>query len=145
MTSLRKRRASRKAPPEGGRPAYQPTSKDESIIRALVLSNNTQEDIARVMRIDPKTLRKYFRDILDLEKSKANATVVANLYRQATKDDFRAVGAAAFIAKTQMGWREKTEIDLNATVEQKIRFIVEGAPPILEGQTIEIADDGNSR
>jgi len=26
-----------------------------------------------------------------------------------------------------------------------IRFIVEGAPPILEGQTIEIADDGNSR
>ena len=118
---------------------------DESIIRALVLSNNTQEDIARVMRIDPTTLRKYFRDILDLEKSKANATVVANLYRQATKDDFRAVGAAAFIAKTQMGWREKTEIDLNATVEQKIRFIVEGAPPILEGQTIEIADDGNSR
>ena len=99
-----------------GRPPYKVTRKDTRIIRALVLSGNSQEEIARVMRMDPKTLRKHFRDVLDLEKPKANATVIANLYRQASKDDFRAVGAAAFIAKTQLGWREKSEVQHTGAV-----------------------------
>jgi len=68
----------------------------------------TQADIARVLDIDEKTLRKYYRDELDLAKAKANATIGGALFNRAKSGD---TSAMIFWMKTQAGWREKTDIN----------------------------------
>jgi hypothetical protein len=70
----------------------------------------TQADIARVLDIDEKTLRKYYRDELDLAKAKANATIGGALFNQAKSGN---TSAMIFWMKTQAGWRERK--DLNHT------------------------------
>jgi len=67
-----------------------------------------QPDIARVLDIDEKTLRKYYRDELDLAKAKANATIGGALFNKAKGGD---VTAMIFWLKTQAGFREKTDLN----------------------------------
>ena len=45
-----------------------------------------EADIATVIGIDPKTLRKHYRKELDTGHIKANTKVAENLYRKATGD-----------------------------------------------------------
>ena len=65
-----------------------------------------EADIAGVLAIDPKTLRKHYRGELDHGHVKANAKVAENLYRKATGDGREAVIAAIFWLKTRAGWKE---------------------------------------
>jgi hypothetical protein len=65
-----------------------------------------------VLDIDEKTLRKYYRDELDLAKAKANATIGGALFNQAKSGD---TSAMIFWMKTQAGWRERK--DMNHTSE----------------------------
>ena len=63
-------------------------------------------DIAGVVGIDAKTLRKHYRDELDHGHVKANVRVAENLYRKATGEGCESVIAAIFWLKTRAGWRE---------------------------------------
>lgn len=65
-----------------------------------------EADIAGVMGIDPKTLRKHYRSELDHGHTKANARVAENLFRKATGEGREAVTAAIFWLKARAGWRE---------------------------------------
>ena len=65
-----------------------------------------EADIARVLEIDPKTLRKHYRSELDKGHIKSTAKVAENLYRKATGEGREAVVAAIFWLKTRAGWRE---------------------------------------
>ena len=65
-----------------------------------------ESDIARVVGLDPKTLRKHYRDELDNGHVKANAKVAENLFRKATGEGREAVTAAIFWLKTRAGWKE---------------------------------------
>jgi len=65
-----------------------------------------EADIARVLAIDPKTLRKHYRDELDTGHIKATAKVAEFLFRKATTDGPQCVTAAIFWMKTRGGWRE---------------------------------------
>lgn len=102
------------------KPPYNPTEEGRKMVEAMASVGVPQDEICVVLGIDAKTLRKYFREELDSAMIKANAKVAANLYRQATKDDFKAAPAAMFWAKTRMGWREK--IDLNHSGSINIDF-----------------------
>jgi hypothetical protein len=55
-----------------------------------------EEDIAVVIGIAPKTLRKYFRQELDTGHIKASAKVAGNLYPIAIRSGREAVTAAIF-------------------------------------------------
>jgi hypothetical protein len=55
-----------------------------------------EADIAGLMGIDPKTLRKYYRQELDHGHTKANAKVAENLYHMALGEGREAVTAAIF-------------------------------------------------
>jgi hypothetical protein len=70
-----------------------------------------EADIARVIGIDPKTLRKHYRDELDLGHVKANAKVAENLFRKATGEGRESVTAAIFWLKTRARWKETTAIE----------------------------------
>ena len=63
-------------------------------------------DQACVLEIDPKTLRKHYRDELDTGQIKATAKVAEFLFRRATTEGPQAVTAAIFWLKTRGGWRE---------------------------------------
>lgn len=98
------------------KPPYKPTEEGRKMVEAMASVGVPQDEICVVLGIDAKTLRKYFREELDSAMIKANAKVAANLYRQATKDDFKAAPAAMFWAKTRMGWREKVELNHSGSI-----------------------------
>ena len=60
-------------------------------------------DIARVVGVDPKTLRKHYRDELDMGETKANAQVAGFLFNAARSGN---VTAQIFWLKTRARWRE---------------------------------------
>lgn len=65
-----------------------------------------EADIAGVLGIDPKTLRKHYRSELDHGHVKANAKVAEFLFRRATTEGPQAVTAAIFWLKTRAAWKE---------------------------------------
>jgi hypothetical protein len=60
-------------------------------------------DIARTIGIDSKTLRKHYRDELDLGATKANAQVAGFLFTAAKSGN---VTAQIFWLKTRARWKE---------------------------------------
>ena len=66
-------------------------------------------DIARVMRCDAKTLRKFYRDELDTGMTEANVRVAQSLFEMATKHKIPA--AAIFWLKARAGWRDRPDAD----------------------------------
>ena len=90
------------------KPPHAPTDATRQTVQLHTMVGTTQADIARVLNIDEKTLRKYYRDELDLAKAKANATIGGALFNKAKTGD---TSAMIFWMKTQAGWREKTDIN----------------------------------
>lgn len=62
-----------------------------------------QEDVAKVIGIDVKTLYKYYREELDTAMIKANAAVGGKLYQKCMQGDTASI---LFWMKTKMGWKE---------------------------------------
>src|SRR3989337_240039 len=91
---------------EVGRRAHRPDSISRRQVGAEAGDGGPEADIARVLTVDPKTLRKHYREELDTGHIKATAKVAENLYRKATGEGREAVTAAIFWLKTRAGWRE---------------------------------------
>lgn len=89
-----------------GRPAFQPTEKQRGVVETMAAFGTPHEDIARVIGIDDKTLRKHFREELDLGTIKANAKVAQNLFDMACKPNRDGLVAAIFWLKVRAGWSE---------------------------------------
>lgn len=95
-----------------------PSDRTRAEVSALYSFGIPQEDIARYIGIDAKTLRKYYREELDSSVTKANAAVGRFLYQNASGQTLGSgathsdcVRAAMFWAKTRMGWRETSQVD----------------------------------
>ncbi|BAQ44386.1 hypothetical protein Maq22A_c04930 [Methylobacterium aquaticum] len=65
-----------------------------------------QDDIARVLKISPTTLRLHFRYELDVGATQANVMVAQSLFQKATGSHPQAVTAAIFWLKTRARWKE---------------------------------------
>lgn len=89
-------------------PPHKPTPEQRQLVQLHATIGTTHDNIARIIGIDPKTLRKHYRDELDLAMAKANATIGGALFNKAKGGD---TAAMIFWAKTRMGWRERQEID----------------------------------
>ena len=86
---------------------HEPTEATRQTVQLHTTVGTDQETIARVLGIDAKTLRKHYRDELDLAKAKANATIGGALFNKAKSGD---TAAMIFWMKTQAGWRETMQI-----------------------------------
>jgi hypothetical protein len=91
-----------------GRPAHEPTQMSRRNVEALAGYGVPEADIAGVIGIDPKTLRKHYPQELRYGHVKANAKVAENLFRKATGDGRESVVAAIFWMKTRAKWKETT-------------------------------------
>jgi hypothetical protein len=89
-----------------GRRAHKPDPAGRRQVEAMAGYGIPEADIATVLEIDPKTLRKHYRKELDKGHIKSTAKVAENLYRKATGDGREAVTAAIFWLKTRAGWKE---------------------------------------
>jgi hypothetical protein len=87
----------------GGRPKYVPTTKLRREIEAFASYGATEEIIARVVGIPLSTMRKHYRDELDLGHAKANAQVAGFLFAAAKKGS---VPAMMFWLKCRARWSE---------------------------------------
>ena len=89
-----------------GRPAHTPEPLLRRQVEALAGYGVPEVEVAAMMEIDPKTLRKHYRHELDHGHAKANAKVAENLYRKALGDGREAVTAAIFWLKVRANWKE---------------------------------------
>ena len=99
-------------------PPHAPTDKSRAEVAALYSYGTPQQEIARFIGIDTKTLSKHYREELDVAQVKAHAAVGRFLYQSATGATLKegashsdCVRAAMFWAKTRMGWKETQGIE----------------------------------
>jgi hypothetical protein len=81
-----------------GRRAHRPDPALRRQVETLAAYGIRETDISRVVSIDPKTLRKHYRDELDLGETKANAQVAGYLFAAAKNGN---VTAQIFWLKTR--------------------------------------------
>jgi len=94
------------------RPPFEPTAEQRRMARAMAGLGLPQDQIALLLEVDPKTLRKHFRDDLDRGMAEANVKVGQSLFNMATQGNN--VAAAIFWMKARAGWREKHELVVEA-------------------------------
>lgn len=84
---------------------HQPTEQSRMQARTLAGLGLPQDQIALLIGIDPKTLRKHYEAEMALGEAQATQQVATTLFTRATRD--RDLGAAVFWMKCRAGWREK--------------------------------------
>jgi hypothetical protein len=112
-----------------GRRAHRPDATSRRQVEAMAGYGVPEDAIARVLAIDPKTLRKHYRDELDTGQIKATAKVAESLFRKATTDGNQSVTAAIFWLKTRGGWREtpqdhRVRVGVNSMAELSDRELM---------------------
>jgi hypothetical protein len=124
-----------------GRRAHKADPFQRRQVEAMAAYGVREDAIARVVGIDPKTLRKHYRDELDTGQVKATAKVAESLFRKATGEGPQSVTAAIFWLKTRGGWRETPQdhrIDLHEARDVRqlsnaqLEAIILGEYPALE-------------
>jgi hypothetical protein len=85
------------------RKAHKPDPAQRRQVETMSAYGIPADDISRVVGIDPKTLRKHYRDELDLGTTKANAQVAGFLFNSARNGN---VSAQIFWLKTRAQWKE---------------------------------------
>jgi hypothetical protein len=89
-----------------GRRSHTPDPVQRRQVEALAGYGVPEAEIAGLLEIDPKTLRKHYRHELDHGHTKANAKVAENLYHIALGEGREAVTAAIFWLKVRARWKE---------------------------------------
>src|SRR5215207_5981294 len=105
------------------RRAHKPNSTARRQVEAMAGYGVPEADIAGVIGIDPKTLRKHYRDELDHGHVKANAKVAENLFRKATGEGREAVVAAIFWLKVRAGWKETSLHEVSGPAGKPIETV----------------------
>ena len=89
--------------------AHKPTNESRKTVESTSGLGLPHEQIALLVGIDDKTLRKYYREELDLGKAKANGQIAKTLYSKAVGGDTTSL---IWWTKTQMKWAETQKHEL---------------------------------
>jgi hypothetical protein len=92
--------------PRAGRPSHAPADDTRNLVESLSGFGIPQDEIARLVGIDPKTLRFHYADQIELGSIKATAKVAQNLFTMACKPTREGLSAAIFWLKVRAGWSE---------------------------------------
>jgi len=102
--------------------SFEPTAEQRRTVQVLSGIGVPQDQIALIIGVDPKTLRKSCGDDLDRGMAEANTKVAQTLFTMATRGDNTA--ATIFWMKARAGWREKQEV----LVEPGTGWFIMGEP-----------------
>lgn len=101
---------------------HEPTKelRDTVILHAMV--GTPQKIIAKVLKIDDKTLAKYYRDELDTAMAIANSEVGGHLFNKAKQGD---TAAQIFWLKTRAGFKETNRNEITGEDGGAVKWQVE--------------------
>ncbi len=93
------------------RAPYAANDRDRGLVEAHVACGTPETEIASILRLDPKTLRKYYAHEIANARHSANAAVAGSLFKMALGKDGQKpnVIACIFWLKTRARWREVDE------------------------------------
>ena len=104
------------------RRAHLPDPAQRRQVEAMAAYGIPEADIARAVNIDPKTLRKHYRDELDFGTIKANTQVAGFLFNSARNGN---VTAQIFWLKTRARWKEVQVSEVVHDVADPIRTLMD--------------------
>ncbi|MGI8962013.1 MAG: hypothetical protein ACR2IV_20095 [Bryobacteraceae bacterium] len=81
------------------RPSFQSTDEQQRMVKTMAALGTRHEDIATILEITPKTLRKHFRQELTRGAIEANAKVGQTLFAMATSG--RNIAATIYWERTR--------------------------------------------
>ena len=94
---------------------HRPTDAQRKWVMEYYGMGATQGDIAKVLNIDEKTLRKHYRNELDTALINVNHQVAGALYKKAVED--RDTSAIIWWEKTRAGKGEKVDTTITHQVK----------------------------
>jgi hypothetical protein len=121
-----------------GRPRFIPTDDQKFLVTMMSSTGVPHERQAKAIGVNSKTLRKYFKEELQLGRNRAHAEIAGALYKRALDGN---VPAQIFYLKTQAGWREAQRLELRAEGQdfiteterhQRLAAILQTKPKLLE-------------
>lgn len=138
-----------------GRPPFVPTERDRANVMAAAMWGATRDDICSTITdqrtgkpISDVTLDKYFEDELKHGRAKMHATIANRIFRMAMEETGEtgkkfstrtALTAAIFIAKTQMGWKERTVAEVEV-----VRGVMAKPPEMTTEEWLGIIHERNA-
>jgi len=128
-----------------GRKPFTPTDEQRRMVRALSGYGVPHDDIALIVKCSPPTLRKCFRQELDVGSAEATAKVAQTLFQQATSGTNTA--AMIFWLKARAGWREKQVVEVSGkdgapvvpSLDLSIRYI--SSEPLTDEEWMKVHGD----
>lgn len=97
---------------------YRKNETDTEILNSLLLAGIDQETIAKILKINVKTLSKHYKDEILETKSLANAKVAGVAYKMAISGQHPAM--TIFWLKTQLRWTELSKTEITALDKQQL-------------------------
>ena len=89
--------------------AHEPTDEKRKLVESTSGLGLPHEQIAILVGIDDKTLRKYYRNELDIGKAKANGQIAKTLFSKAIAGDTTSL---IWWTKAQMRWSETVKQEM---------------------------------
>jgi len=99
---------------------HEPTPETRKLVESTSGLGLPHEQIAMLVGIDDKTLRKHYREELDLGKAKANSQIAKTLYQKATAGDTTSL---IWWTKAQMRWSETVKQELTGADGEPLQGI----------------------
>lgn len=87
---------------------HEPTESTRLLVSNMIAYGIPQESVARCINIDPKTLRKYYRDEIDTSSEKLIAEVGNYLIDKCRSGDTSSI---VFFLKTRGKWSETNNVN----------------------------------
>jgi len=102
-------------------------------VRQLALVGLNQDQMGKILKLDPKTLRKYYGDEIDNTRERLNGQIAMSLAQRALGGD---TVSSIFWLKAQAGWRDQhVKIDANVAVHDTAKHRL--LDMLANGKTIE--------
>ena len=108
-----------KKPKAKRRPPHKRTDEEAEAVKMMAAVGISQENIAKVIGIDIKTMTKYYREEIDTAWIKANAKVGGAMYNKAIGGD---VQAQKYWMGCRAGWKETASLEVEGDVNIQIKF-----------------------
>lgn len=100
--------------------AHKPTDETRKMVESTSGLGLPHEQIAILVGIDDKTLRKYYRAELDMGKAKANGQIAKTLYSKALAGDTTSL---IWWTKSQMRWSETVKNEVTGADGEALQGI----------------------
>lgn len=99
---------------------HEPTAETRKLVETSSGLGLPHESIAALIGIDDKTLRKHYREELDIGKAKANGQIAKTLYQKALSGD---TASLIWWTKAQMRWSETVKNEVTGANGEPLQGI----------------------